>query len=93
MNDMQQRRIVLASRPEGEPTEANFRLETEEIGSPIIGLPLLVPALIGSARAAGATLSIHGSHFPQGKWLAIVALYDLVFALLAYAVFDFLLED
>ena len=60
---------------------------------PILGLPLLVPALIGAARGAGAVLSVHGSHFPPGKWLAIVALYDLVFALLAYAVFDFLLED
>jgi heme exporter protein B len=28
-----------------------------------------------------------------GKWLLILALYDLVFALVAYAVFDFLLED
>jgi heme exporter protein B len=27
------------------------------------------------------------------KWVAILALYDVVFALLAYAVFDFLLED
>jgi heme exporter protein B len=60
---------------------------------PILGLPLLIPALIGTARGLGAILSQHGSHWPPGKWLAIVALYDLVFALLAYAVFDFLLED
>ncbi|MFL5823057.1 MAG: heme exporter protein CcmB [Solirubrobacteraceae bacterium] len=60
---------------------------------PIVGLPLLVPALIGTARGAGAVLAVHGPHLPPGKWLAIVALYDLVFALLAYAVFDFLLED
>jgi heme exporter protein B len=60
---------------------------------PIVGLPLLIPALIGTARGLGAVLSSHGAHFPPGKWLAIVALYDLVFALLAYAVFDFLLEE
>ncbi|HEY8764407.1 MAG TPA: heme exporter protein CcmB [Solirubrobacteraceae bacterium] len=60
---------------------------------PIIGLPLLIPALIGTARAAGPLLAVHGSGSPPGKWLAILALYDLVFALLAYAVFDFLLED
>jgi heme exporter protein B len=60
---------------------------------PVIGLPLLVPALIGTARAAGPLLSVHGSASPPGKWLAVLALYDLVFALLAYAVFDFLLED
>jgi heme exporter protein B len=60
---------------------------------PILGLPLLIPALIGTARGLGAVLSEHGSHLPPGRWLAIVALYDLVFALLAYAVFDFLLEE
>ncbi len=60
---------------------------------PIIGLPLLIPALIATARGAGPLLAAHGASFPQGKWLAILALYDLVFALLAYAVFDFLLED
>jgi heme exporter protein B len=60
---------------------------------PIIGLPLLVPALIGIARAAGPLLTGHGHGSPPGKWVAVLALYDLVFALLAYGVFDFLLED
>jgi heme exporter protein B len=61
---------------------------------PIIGLPLLIPALIATARASGPLLlSAHPSSAPPAKWLAILALYDLVFALLAYAVFDFLLED
>jgi len=60
---------------------------------PIIGLPLLLPALIGMARGAGPLLVAHGSSAPPGKWVAILALYDVVFALLSYAVFDFLLED
>ena len=60
---------------------------------PIIGLPLLLPALIGMARGAGPLLAAHGSSSPPGKWVAILALYDVVFALLSYAVFDFLLED
>jgi heme exporter protein B len=60
---------------------------------PIIGLPLLIPALIATARATGPILARGGSGSPPGKWLAILALYDVVFALLAYAVFDFLLED
>jgi heme exporter protein B len=60
---------------------------------PIIGLPLLIPALIATARAAGPLLAAHSHGSPPGKWLAILALYDVVFALLAYAVFDFLLED
>jgi heme exporter protein B len=60
---------------------------------PLLGLPLLVPALIGMARASGPLLVSHSTGSPPAKWLAILALYDLVFALLAYAVFDFLLED
>jgi heme exporter protein B len=60
---------------------------------PVIGLPLLIPALIATARAAGPLLTAHTSGSPPAKWLAILALYDLVFALIAYAVFDFLLEE
>jgi heme exporter protein B len=60
---------------------------------PIIGLPLLIPALIATSRGSGPLLLGHGATFPQGKWLLVLALYDSVFALLAYAVFDYLLED
>jgi heme exporter protein B len=60
---------------------------------PVIGLPLLIPALIATARAIGPLLVSHSSGSPPGKWVAVLALYDLVFALLAYAVFDFLLEE
>jgi heme exporter protein B len=61
---------------------------------PLIGLPLLIPALIATARAAGPLLlSAHPSGAPPGKWVAVLALYDLVFTLIAYGVFDFLLED
>ena len=61
---------------------------------PMVGLPLLVPALIGTARAIGPLLAVHhASRSAPLKWLAVLALYDLIFALLAYAVFDFLLEE
>jgi heme exporter protein B len=60
---------------------------------PIIGLPLLIPALIAMARGIGPLLTGHAVSTPPGKWLAVLGLYDLVNALLAYAVFDFLLED
>jgi heme exporter protein B len=60
---------------------------------PIIALPLLIPALIATAEGAGPLLAAHGRSFPQGHWLLLLGLYDLVFALLAYAVFDFLLEE
>jgi heme exporter protein B len=60
---------------------------------PIVGLPLLIPALIATARATGPLLAVRASGSPPGKWMAILGLYDLVFMLLSYAVFDFLLED
>jgi heme exporter protein B len=61
---------------------------------PIVGLPMLIPALIAFARATGPLLVLHHSRSaPPGKWIAVLALYDVIFALLAYAVFDYLLED
>jgi heme exporter protein B len=70
-----------------------IQTRARDLIGPIIGLPLLIPALIATARGAGPLLAVHGQSFPAGRWLAILALYDLVFALRAYAVFDFLLED
>jgi heme exporter protein B len=60
---------------------------------PIIGLPLLVPALIATARAAGPLFATHGVTAPPGKWILVLGLYDLVFVLVAYGVFDFLIEE
>ncbi len=60
---------------------------------PIVGLPLLVPALIATARATGPLLATHGVRAPPGKWMLVLGLYDLVFVLVAYGVFDFLIEE
>jgi heme exporter protein B len=60
---------------------------------PIIGLPLLLPALIATARGIGPLLLPHAGASPPAKWLLVLALYDLLNALLAYALFDFLLEE
>jgi len=61
--------------------------------APLLGLPLLVPVVIAGTRATSPLLAEGGASGVPGRWLAVLALYDLVFALLAYAVFDFLLED
>jgi heme exporter protein B len=60
---------------------------------PILLLPLTVPVMIGAAAATKPLLSVPLETAGVGKWLAVLALYDLVFGLLAYAVFDFLMED
>ena len=59
----------------------------------ILALPLLVPVIIGAARATAPIFALGGAESIAGRWLAILALYDLVFALLAWALFDYLVED
>ena len=59
----------------------------------ILALPLLIPVIIGAARATAPIFAAGGAASIAGRWLAILALYDLVFALLAWALFDYLVED
>lgn len=62
--------------------------------APLILLPLLVPLMIAATGAAQDLLAAGGPGYGDyGQWLAILALYDLVFLLIGFAVFDFLLED
>jgi heme exporter protein B len=60
---------------------------------PLLALPLLVPIVIGAARASSPLLASTHPGQPAARWLLLLGLYDLVFGLIAYAVFDFLLED
>jgi heme exporter protein B len=60
---------------------------------PLIALPLLLPVVIGTAKLLAPTFALAGPEALPGRWLAILALYDLIFGLLSYAVFDFLIED
>jgi heme exporter protein B len=52
-----------------------------------------VPLVIAGARATAPLLADGGAGNLEARWLAVLGLYDLVFGLLAYAIFDFLLED
>ena len=60
---------------------------------PLLALPLLVPIVIGGARASAPALNVVHASGPPARWLLTLGLYDLVFGLIAYALFDFLLED
>jgi heme exporter protein B len=64
-----------------------------EVIVPLLLLPLLVPVLIASSKATKPLLMLDPATTDLGKWLGFMALYDMVFVLLAVAVFDFLLED
>jgi heme exporter protein B len=69
------------------------RTRARDLLGPLLSLPLLVPVAIGGARATSPLLALSGASSPPARWLLTLALYDLVFGLIAYAVFDFLLED
>ena len=60
---------------------------------PLLALPLLVPVVLGASSATAPLLQGGGAGPLPGDWLTLLGLYDLLFALIAYAVFDFLLED
>jgi heme exporter protein B len=64
-----------------------------ELIVPIMTLPLLIPVAIAAARATSPLLLEAGAAGLPGRWVAVLALYDLVFGLVALAIFDFLLEE
>ncbi|HEV7529510.1 MAG TPA: heme exporter protein CcmB [Solirubrobacteraceae bacterium] len=69
------------------------RTRARDLLGPLLALPLLVPIVIGGARATSPLLALGHAGEPPGRWLLTLGLYDLVFGLIAYALFDFLLED
>jgi heme exporter protein B len=69
------------------------RTRTRDLLVPLLGLPLLLPVIIAAARATTPLFTVAGAHALPGRWMAVLGLYDLVFGLIALAVFDFLLED
>ena len=69
------------------------RTRARDLLGPMLSLPLLLPIVIGAARSSSPLLSSGHPSGPALRWLVLLGLYDLVFGLIAYAVFDFLLED
>ena len=70
-----------------------IRTRARDLIGPLLVLPLLDPG--GPRRRAGhrPLFAAGGRGGAPGPLGGVLALYDLIFALLAYAVFDFLLED
>jgi heme exporter protein B len=61
---------------------------------PLVLLPLAVPLSIAATGALEPLLALGGPTYHRfGTWLAVLGLYDLIFLLVGYAVFEFLLED
>jgi heme exporter protein B len=69
------------------------RTRARDLLGPLLALPLFVPIVIGGARASAPLLVSGHRAWPAARWLFTLGLYDLVFGLIAFALFDFLLED
>jgi heme exporter protein B len=69
------------------------RTSVRDLLGPMVSLPLLVPVLLCAARASSPVLASPRAGALPLRWLLTLALYDLVFGLITFAVFDFLLED
>ncbi len=70
-----------------------IQTRARELIVPILALPLMIPLAIAAARATSPLLLEAGAEALPGRWLLVLGLYDLVFGLVAFAVFDFLLEE
>lgn len=71
---------------------ANSR--ARDLLTPLVLLPLLVPLMIAAGGATEPLLDAGGPEFDGvAKWAGTLALYDLVFLLVGYAVYEFLVED
>jgi heme exporter protein B len=60
---------------------------------PLLLLPLAVPVVIAAAAGTDPLLTTPIDRSDSLQWLGVLALYDAVFGLLAYALFDFLMEE
>ena len=69
-----------------------IRTRARELIGPLLTLPLLVPVVLAASEATTPLFEADPGGAP-GRWLAILAIYDLTIGLVAYGVFDFLLED
>jgi heme exporter protein B len=56
-------------------------------------LPLFIPLLIGASKATAPLFALRPEVIDLGKWLALMGLYDAVFLMLAYAVFDYIVDN
>jgi heme exporter protein B len=67
--------------------------DARELIVPLLLLPLLVPVVIGAAKASAPLLADPSASEHLGRWLGVLTLYDLAFVLVSLGVFDYLLED
>lgn len=67
------------------------QVRAREVMFPILMLPLAVPVLIAAVQATAGILQ--GSPWAQyGSWISLLAVFDLIFIVIAFWTFEFILE-
>jgi len=69
------------------------RTQARDLLGPLISLPLLVPVLVGVAGWTAPLLDYPHAGAVAARWPLALALYDALFGVIAFELFDFLLED
>jgi len=70
-----------------------IRTRARDLIGPLLTLPLLVPVVLAASEATAPLFAAGGAEALPGRWVVILAAYDLLMGLVAYGVFDFLLDD
>ena len=70
-----------------------IQTRARDLIAPLLALPLLLPVIIAAAQLTAPLFAQGGAGPLPGRWLVVLGLYDVIFGLIALAVFDFLLED
>jgi len=67
------------------------QIRAREVMLPILLLPLIVPVMIGAVEATGSVLRGESFAF-YGPWLELLIVFDLIFTIVSFWVFDFILD-
>ncbi|PLX65906.1 MAG: cytochrome C biogenesis protein [Denitrovibrio sp.] len=65
---------------------------TREVMLPLLLLPVMVPVILASVQALN--IYVLGNDVVESyKWLKLLAVFDIIFTVVVFAVFDFIVED
>jgi heme exporter protein B len=68
------------------------RLRAREVLLPLLLFPMLVPLLVAAVEVTGAFMG-QDPFATTGRWLVLMAVYDIVFLLAAVGGYDFVIDD
>jgi len=68
------------------------QIKAREVMFPLMLLPLVVPVIIGAVEATKGALNGDPLKLYQ-QWIQLLAVFDLVFLIVSYWLFEFILED